>query len=206
MQIKSNLEILEQNQKTLGNKLMRQMEMINESNVQISRNRAVLNMLNRELLQLNHSMAFVTEGLKALEFSKNFLLAMLQVGNRLSTMPDGMDNLRIDLSKIHEYMMSLTTHKVTPNLIPPADLWSILLDVENTLKANPKLALPVAEKAKIWSYYQFMKINAFVYHSMLTVILILPLIDRDLEFELFKAHCLPLLHPELKKVIYCYMK
>ena len=65
---------------------MRQLEMINESNVQVSRNRAVLNMLNRELLQLNHSMAFVTEGLKALEFSKNFLLAMLQVRNRLAAM------------------------------------------------------------------------------------------------------------------------
>ena len=46
-----------------------------------------------------------------------------------------MDNLRIDLSKIHENMMGLTTHKVTPNLIPLADLWSILLDVENKLKA-----------------------------------------------------------------------
>ena len=64
-----------------------------------------------------------------------------------------MDNLRIDLSKIHEYMTSLTTYKVTPNLIPPADLQSILLYVENKLKANPKLALPVAEKADIWSYY-----------------------------------------------------
>ena len=84
-QIKSNLEILEQNQKTLGDELMRQMEMINENNVQISRNRAVLNLLNRELLQLNHSMAFVTEGLKPLEFSKNFLLAMLQVRNRTTS-------------------------------------------------------------------------------------------------------------------------
>ena len=184
----------------LGDELMRQLEMINESNVQISRNRSVLNILNRELLQLNHSMAFVTEGLKPFEFSKNFLLAMLQVRNRLAAMQDGMDNLRIDLSKIHEYMMSLTTHKVTPNLIPPADLQSILLDVENKLKANPKLALPVGEKADIWSYYQFMKINAFVHLDMLIVILILPLIDRDLEFELFKAHSLPLLHPYLNKV------
>ena len=110
-----------------------------------------------------------------------------------------MDSPRIDLSKIHEYMMSLTTHKVTHNLIPPADLWSILLDVENKLKANPKLALPVAGRADMWSY-QFMKINAFVHCDMLIVILILPFIDRDLEFELFKAHSLPLLHPELKKV------
>ena len=45
-----------------------------------------------------------------------------------------------------------------------------------------------------------MKINAFVHCDMLIVIFILPLIDRDLECELFKAHSLPLLHPELKKV------
>ena len=35
---------------------------------------------------------------------------------------------------------------------------------------------------------------------MLIIVLILPLIDRDLKFDLFKAHNLPLLHPELKKV------
>ena len=46
--------------------------MINESNIQISRNHAVLNSLNRDLIQLDHSMRMVTEGLKALEFSKNF--------------------------------------------------------------------------------------------------------------------------------------
>ena len=174
--------------------------MINESNNQISKNHTVLNSLNRDLIQLDHSMRMVTEGLKALEFSKNFLLAMLQVRNRLATMQDGMDNLRIDLVKIHEYMLSLATHKVTPNLIPPADLRSILYDVEIKLKANPKLALPVVEKADIWSYYQFLKINAFVHRDMLIIVLILPLIDRELEFDLFKAHNLPLLHPELKNV------
>ena len=52
----------------------------------------------------------VVGGLRALEFSKNYLLGMLQVGNRLATMHDDMDNLRIDLMKIHQYMTSLTTH------------------------------------------------------------------------------------------------
>jgi len=199
-QIKKNIEILEQNQQTLGNELMRQMEAIAESNGQISRNRAVLNTLNRDLVQLNHSMNTVSEGLKVLEFSKNFLLAMLQVRNRLATMRDGLDNLSLDLIKIHQYMLSLTTHKVTPNLIPPTDLRSILSSVEEKLRMNPKLSLPISQKADIWSYYQFLKINAFVHQDMLIVILILPLIDKDLEFNLFKAHSLPLLHPELKKV------
>ena len=129
---------------------------------------------------------------------------MLQVRTRLATMRDGMDNLRIDLMKIHEYMLSLATHKVTPLLIPPADLRSILTDVETKLRANPKLALPVTEKADIWSYYQFLKINAFVHRDMLIVVLILPLTDKELEFDLFKGHSLPLLHPKLKK--YSVMK
>ena len=65
---------------------MRQLEMINESNAQMLRNHAILNNLNRDLMQLDHSMKTVSEGLKALEFSKNFILAMLQVRNILATM------------------------------------------------------------------------------------------------------------------------
>ena len=34
---------------------------------------------------------------------------------------------------------------------------------------------------------------------MFIVVLLLPLIDKDLQFDLFKAHSLPLLHPKLKK-------
>ena len=96
-------------------------------------------MLNRDLIQLNNSMNSFSEGLKALEFSKNFILAMLQLRNRLATMHDGMDNLKDDLSQIYKYMTSLTTHKVTPNLIPPTDLRDILEDVKAKLVAKPKL-------------------------------------------------------------------
>ena len=52
---------------------MRQLEMINENNAQILRNRAILNNLNRDLIQLDHSMKTVSEGLKALEFSKKII-------------------------------------------------------------------------------------------------------------------------------------
>ena len=178
---------------------MRQLEMIDNSNVQISHKRAVINMLIRDLIQLNNSMNSVSEGIADLEFSKNFILAMLQLKNRLMTMCDGVETLKEDLKRIYEYMMSLTTHKVTPNLIPPTDLRDILEDVKARLVANPKLALPVDKNANIWSYYQFLKIDSLVHHDMLIVVLILPLIDKDLQFDLFKAHSLPLLHPKLKK-------
>ena len=166
---------------------MRQLEMIDNSNMQISQNRAVINMLSRDLIQLN-SMNSVSGGL---EFSKNFLLAMLQLRNKLATMCDGIETLKEDLKRIYEYMTSLTTDKVTPNLIPPTDLTDILEDVKTRLVANPKLALPVDKNANIWSYYQFLKTDSFVHHDMLIVVLILPLIDKDLQFDLFKAHSLP---------------
>ena len=94
-------------------------------------------MLNRDLLQLKNSMYVVGEVIKALEFSKNFILAMLQVRNRLATMHDGMENLKDELTKIYEYMKSLTTHKVTSNLIPPIDLRRILEDVTMKPVAKP---------------------------------------------------------------------
>ena len=199
-QIKSNLDILEQNEENLGDELMRQLELIDKSNIQITQNRAVINTLNRELIQLNNSLNSVSKGLKELEFSKDFILAMLQVRNCLDMMQDGIENLKQDLTKIHEYMMSLTTHKVSPNLIPPTDIRNILNDISKKLITNPKLSLPIHKDADIWSYYQFLKIDAFVHNYMLIVVLVLPLIDKDLEFDLYRAHSLPLLHPELKKV------
>ena len=199
-QIKNNLDILEQNQQNLGDELMQQLEMIDKSNKQIGQNRAVINALSRELIQLSNTLNSVSDAVKELEFSKNFILAMLQVRNRLAMMRDGMNDLREDLSKISEYMTSLTSHKVTPNLIPPTDLRDILNDVSKKLIVNPKLSLPIHEDADIWSYYQFLKIDAFVDSDMLIIVLMLPLIDKDLEFDLYKAHSLPLLHPELKKL------
>ena len=95
-------------------------------------------------------------------------------------------------------MTSLATHKVTPNLISPYDLRNILLDVQKKLVANPKLSLPT--DTTIWSYYQFLKIDAVMSKNLLVVVLTLPLIDKDLEFHLFQAHNLPLLHPDMKKV------
>ena len=199
-QIKNNLDILQENEQNLGDELMRQLEFIDKSNIQITQNRAVINTLSQELIQLNNSLNSVSKGIKELEFSKNFILAMLQVRNRLDMMRDGIQNLKEDLSKVHDYMLSLTTHKVSPNLIPPTDLHEILEDVKTKLIANPKLTLPVHENADIWSYYQFLKIDAFVHQDMIIIILILSLIDKDLEFDLFKANSLPLLHPELRKI------
>ena len=167
---------------------MKQLEMIDNSNVQMLQNRALLNMLNRDLLQLKNGMYTVGKGFKALEFSKIIKLAMLQVRNGLATICDGMENLKDDLTKIFQYMTSLTTYKVTLTLIPPMGLRRILEDVTMKLVANPKLALPVAKNADIWSYYQFLKIDVFVHRDMLIVILILPYFDKDLQFDLFKAH------------------
>ena len=128
---------------------MRQLEMIDNSNVQISHKRAVINMLSRDLIQLNNSMNSVSESITHLDFSKNFILAMLQLKNRLMTMCDGIETLNEDFKRIYEYMMSLTTHKVTPNLIPPTDLRDILEDVKARLVINPKLSLPVDKNANI---------------------------------------------------------
>ena len=142
----------------------------------------------------------VSEGIKALEISNNFIMAMLQLRNRLATMHDGIETLKEDLKGIYEYMMSLTTHKITPNLIPPTDLRDILENVKARLVANPKLALPVHKNANIWFCYQFLKIDSFVHRDMLIAVFILPLIDKDLQFDLFKAHSLLSFHPKLKKV------
>ena len=97
---------------------------------------------------MNNSLNSVSEGLKELELRKNFILAMLQVRNRLGMMRDGIENLKEDLTKIQEYMMSLTTHKVSPNLIPPTDLINILNDISSTSGVQPN-KMPTTSSNKL---------------------------------------------------------
>ncbi len=70
---------MEQNQATLGEEITHQLELTREQNLHISQNRAVINSLNREFIQLNNSMTGIADAIQALEFSRNFILAMLQV-------------------------------------------------------------------------------------------------------------------------------
>ena len=95
--------------------------------------------------------------------------------------------------------MIISSQKLEPELLNPSDLNSLLTKLETQLVSHPRLALPQCKGENIWYMYKFMKPQSFMMTDTLYVILHTPLVDKSLQFNLYRIHNIPLVHPILKK-------
>ena len=51
----------------------------------------------------------------------------------------------------------------------------------------------------MWYMYQFMNLQSFILLDTLYVVLHIPLVNRLLQFNLYRIHNIPLVHPILKE-------
>ena len=64
----------------------------------------------------------------------------------------------------------------------------------------PHLALPQWKGEDIWYMYKSMKLQSFMLSATLYVVLHIPLVDKSLQFKLYRIHNIPLVHPILKEI------
>ena len=91
----------------------------------------------------------------------------------------------------------LSTSTINLTLINLPNLQHLLFDIYDQLQSHSQLDLPANIESDIWSYYKFLKIQAFVLTDTLFVILPIPLVDKSLTFHLYSQ--IPLLSLVLKK-------
>ena len=65
--------------------------------------------------------------------------------------------------------------------------------------SHPQLGLPQWEGENIWYMYKFMKLQSFMLSDTLCVGLHIPLVNKFLQFNLYRIHNIPLDHPVLRK-------
>ena len=95
------------------------------------------------------------------------------------------------------------SHQVTkliPALLNLSDPQLLLTKLENQLVSHPLLALPQWEGEDLWYMYMFMKLQSFMLSGTLYIVLHILLVDKSLQFNLYRTHNIPLLHPVLKKL------
>ena len=108
----------------------------------------------------------------------------------------GLISIRNNVDKIYEYMRVMATHKVHPALLPPDPLRELLRHIKDKMKENPRLELPYDPDKDIWKYYEVMKITPLIVEDLMVILLTIPLTDKSLTMNVYKAHNLPALSPE----------
>ena len=156
--------------------------------------------LDLELIHLNHSLHTLEFHISRLQVDRNFIMSLLQIGSHLSMLLVRAIQLNKDLDAVYKYMTTLSANTLSPMIISPSDLRTLLAEVERDLIGHPKLGLPTSYDGKnIWTYYKILRIRSVVYQDTLFVIIPVPLIDKLQQLIVYKIHNLLILIPLLHK-------
>ena len=123
---------------------------------------------------------------------------MFQLRSCSATLHNGIHSVRIDILSILNQVSVISSQMFTPALLNSLDLIWLLIKLETQLLSYPRLALPQWNGENIWCMYKFMKLQSFMMSDTLYVVLHIPLVDKSLQFHLFRIHNIPLVHPFLK--------
>ena len=124
----------------------------------------------------------------------------MMLRHHLVTLQNGINSVRIDILSISDHVSVTGSQKLKPILLSPSDLKLLLTKLESQLALHPYLALPQWEGGNIWNTYKFMKLWSFMLSDTLYVVLHIPLVDKLLQFNIFRIHNILLVHPALKKL------
>ena len=83
---------------------------------------------------------------------------MFQLRSHLVTLCNGIHSVKIDILSILNQVSVISSQKLTPALLNPLDLISLLIKLETQLVSHPRLALPQWNGENIWYMYKFMKL------------------------------------------------
>ena len=111
---------------------------------------------------------------------------------------------KIDILSILNQISAISSQKLTPALLNPLDLTSLLIKLEIKLVSHPRLALPAWQSENIWYMYKFMKLRSFIMSDTLYVVLHIPLVDTNhCNFTFFRICNILLVHLTLQKSFQC---
>lgn len=194
-QLDDNVALLEQ--KTDNNRadILKNYHMINLTRQQTREHRLLLNVMKRVQVAMQRDLEFLGATLSLMYVSIH-LLGNVQL--RLTELIAQMDRYRFATRQVYDFLATIPTGMVTPELIPPPELRLILESVSGEITAHPRLLLPDDPEDKIWEYYKEMRMVTIVLPDYLAIVLQIPLVDASMMLRIFRVHNLPALHPQLQ--------
>ena len=158
-------------------------------------------MLKQSNFHMYIRQVFTATILKALIQDRIFFIIMFQLRSHLVTLGNGIHLVRIDILSILNQVLVISFQKLTPTLLNLLNIISILIKLEVQLMSHPRLALHEWNGGNIWYIYKFLKLQSFMMSNTLYVVLQILLVDKSIQFYLFRIHNISLVHPILKNCL-----
>ena len=193
--MKENIHVLRRNQELTREQIQVLAKTLNQTITVLNQHTQSLVEISYQLYAFNRTLKELIIGVEGLRVSVSILN---DLRNGVSQIKTGIVMMENNIKQIEDNLRIMATRKANPIVLPPEKLRSLLEQIKEQMRENPRLQLPEDPEENIWAYYQFMTVSPIVLDKCLVIIITIPLIDTSLEVELYKAYTLPALHPELR--------
>ena len=189
--IKQNLHILRNNQVELAHVVQESLSLINVSRARIAEDRQTLNLIVSDMGALNDQIVNVTQRLDNRIFQLETLLPMyLQLDSMVEEIKQSLQKALIYVEHLQLQLNMLSIGKLSPSIISPLKLRDLLVDIQTRISAP--LRLPGDPKADLWHFYKTLTCTTIVEEDEILVVVPVPLLDSNDDFDVYRVHNLPI--------------
>ena len=166
-------------------------QQLNAADIKINRN--LIRQMTKELAQVNVTLTEITYHTEILFTLASFQVTISQLRHRINIIRDSLFGLQMNLDILYHHFSAMVNNKLTPEMIPPAQLLEILQEVKEDIRDHPKLSLPEElTDTLIYKYYKIIKFEVTIERDVMLGVLQIPLIETNKRFRLYKLYNLPI--------------
>ncbi len=197
--LKKNVNTLWENQDQIHGDLAKLYRMVNLSKTELGEHRRLLHKLDENAVTMRIQMDRVFDALGELQRQAigQYLLTSAQI--KLGTLQDGIHQYERAVTTLYDYLSAISTQTVTPAVLTPHQLRTVLRRVKEHILNQPKLALPGDPDTDVWSYYGYIRAIPAIVGQTLLVSLQIPLADVSTTLRFYRVHSFPLLDPHTQQ-------
>ena len=174
----------------LAHVVQESLHLINVSRARIAENRQTLNLIVSDMGATNEQIANVTQKLDNRIFQLETLLPMyLQLDGLVEEIKQSLQKALIYVEHLQLQLNMLSIGKLSPSIISLLKLRDLLIDIQTRIAAP--LRLPGDPKADIWHFYKMLTCTTIVEEDKILVVVAVPLLNSNDDFEVYRVHNLP---------------
>ena len=188
--VKRGINELSQNQQDIIHILDEQMTILNVSRVQIAQNRDAIIDLVKCMNLFDARLRKLTEAVQQwFEHIEMFVNIYSQMDLILSGIKDAIQRAVFYLENLRLELNMLSLDHLSPSTITPQALKLLLTQIKTRLPSS--LKLPEDPETNIWYFYRTLTCTTVLDGDKILVLISIPLLDYNGEFDVFKAFSVP---------------
>ena len=136
-QLKSNVEILYNNDKLHSDQTQELFSLSNLTWYEVHTNRKLLQKLDHNIKTLEAKLSNLQKDVQTLISDQNFFITLFQLRSRINIIQSALKELEQNLNDAYKHLRSLSSHHLQPDIMPIHQLHKILKSVQLELTKHP---------------------------------------------------------------------